>query len=183
MKRFLEYFKVFIIVFISIVILYYLEILFYSRLHILVETKLREYSSHLYFYEFIFFTIFDFCFALIGFFAIRFYKSSKAPSIDLLFLFSIPALLPIFMSGVQFVGSRFFKPCFTPQYSSFENLIVITGIIFHWAYAIGFGIYVLLNVPKKYAFVFILEYLIFLLYLSMFYAKLVGPIKLPFHIL
>jgi hypothetical protein len=86
------------------------------------------------------------------------------------------------MSGVQFVGSRFFKPCFIPQYSSCENIIVMTGIIFHWAYTIGFGIYVLLNVSKKYAFVFILEYLVFLFYLSMFYAKLVGPIKLPFHI-
>ena len=182
MKSILRYLKVFILVFISIVILYYLDFLFHSRLHIIVANKLRTNFSHWYFYEFLFFTIFDFCFAFIGFLAIKFYKSSKHHSEDLMFAFSIPALFPLFLLGVSLISRHFSKPCFVPQYDTNENIIVLIGIIIHWLYAILFMLYVIINLSKKYIFVFFLEYLIFLVYLFMFYARLVGPVKLPFHI-
>ena len=182
MKSLLKYLKVFSLVFISIVILYYLEILFHSRLHIVVANKLRANFAHWYFYEFLFYTIFDFCFALLGFFAIKFYKSSKFQSEDLIFLFSIPVLFPMFLLGINLISKHYFKPCFIPQYFPGENIIVTLGTIIYWIYAIFFAIFVIINISKKYLFVFCLEYLIFLLYLFLFYAKLVGPIKLPFHI-
>jgi hypothetical protein len=182
MNRILGYLKVFIVVFISIVVLYYLEFLFHGRLHHIISLKLKSMFSHWYFYEGLLFRIFDFIFALAGFLLFRYYKHSKHYSEDLLFIFSIPALFPIFLIGSGLVSGFFLKSCFTPQYFSYENIISSIGRIFFWLYALFFLIYVLLKVSRRYALVFLVEYFVFLAYLSAFYAKIIGPIKLPFHI-
>jgi hypothetical protein len=182
MKKILGYLKVFVLVFISIVMLYYLEFLFHGKLHLIIARKLLSMFPHWYFYESLFFIIFDFIFALIGFLLFKYYKRTKHYSEDLLFIFSIPALFPIFLIGVSLISRFFINPCFTPQYFIIENIISWIGRIIYWLYAIFFSLYVLFNLSKRYVLVFLFEYFVFLAYLSMFYAKLIGPIKLPFHI-
>jgi hypothetical protein len=182
MKRIIGYLKVFILVFIAIVVLYYMEFLFHSKLHHIIALKLKSMSSHWYFYEGLFFTVFDFFFALIGILFVKYYKRLKHYSEDLLFIFSIPALFPIFLMGLGIISGIFLKACFTPQYFAYENIIIWFTQVFFWIYAIIFLIYVLLKMSKRYALVFLLEYFIFLAYLSAFYLKLIGPIRLPFNI-
>jgi hypothetical protein len=182
MKNFPGYLKVFVLVFISVVILYYLELMFHGRLHHLIAGKLLPMSPHWYFYESLFFTFFDFLFAFLGFLLFRNYKRSKKHDEDLLFIFSIPALYPVFLIASGILGGLFFKPCFIPEYSAGEHVIVWAGRIFLWAYASFFSIYVLLNLSRKYTFIFLLEFFVFLAYLAAFYAKLIGPVRLPFHI-
>ena len=170
------------LVFISILILYSIEFLFHSKLHLIIARKLMSMFSHWYFYESLFFKIFDFCFALTGVLFIRFYKHTKHYSEDLLFILSIPALFPLFICGTGIIGGFFFKSCFIPQYSVVEHSIIWIGRIIYWLYTLIFSLYVLFSLSKRYALVFLLEYAVFLVYLSAFFAKLIGQVKLPFHI-
>jgi hypothetical protein len=182
MKKLLGYLKVFVLVFIAIVILYYLEFLIHGRLHHVVAMKLMPMSPHWYFYESLFFTLFDFLFAFLGFLLFRSYKRSKKHDEDLLFIFSIPALYPLFFIVSGILGGLFIKPCFIPEYSAVEHIIVWAERIFLWVYASFFSLYILINLTRKYTFIFLLEFFVFLAYLSAFYAKMIGPIRLPFHL-
>ena len=168
-------------VFISIVLLYYLQILFHARLHHSVADKLRSMTSHWYFYEGLFYRIFDFAFALIGFLLFKYYRTMKNFPEDILFVFAIPALFPLFIFGEGSVAYFFIKPCFIPQYTGYENIIIWVGHIFFYLYAIFFSIYVLMKMSRQYAIIFLFEFFIFLAYLSLFYGKIVGPIRIPIH--
>lgn len=183
MKRIIGSLKVFFLVFISIVVLYYLEFIFHGKLYHIIALKLKSMLSHWYFFESMFFRIFDFLFALMGILCVRYYIRSKKHSEDLLFIFSIPALFPLFLVGTGIISYIFLKSCFTPQYFVYEIIINWIGRILFWCYALGFSIYILLKISKRYALVFLFEYFIFLVYLCAFYAKLIGPIRLPFNIL
>ena len=159
-----------------------MEFLFHSKLHHIIALKLKAMFLHWYFYETLFFTLFNFIFALMGILFVKYYKRSKHCSEDLLFIFAIPALFPFFIIGLGIISGIFLKACFTPQNFVYENIIIWFTHVFFWIYAIIFLIYVQLKMSKRYAIVFLLEYLIFLAYLSAFYSKLIGPIRLPFNI-
>ena len=182
MKRIAGYLKVFIVVFIAIMVLHYLDFLIHGKMHHIIATEFMSRSAHWAFYEGLFFLFFDFTVALAGVLLFRYYLNLKNYSGDLLFLFSIPALVPIFITGKGMISKIFLKPCPVPPHTACENLITLTGHLFYWAFAILFFLYVMLNISKKYAFVFLLEFFIFFAWLSAIYAKMIGPVRIPLHL-
>lgn len=179
MKKIFGYLKILTIVFVSIVILYEMRIYIHSRLHVFIAVKLRTLFTHWYFYESIIYVVLDFIIAFLGYYSIHLYKRRKRFSNDLLFIMAIPALFPIFNIGLSIVGSFFFKPCYIPEYLMYEVVISWILRIFFWVYAIMFALLVSLKVHKTYMIAFAFEYLVFLIYLTLFYAKILGPIKFP----
>ena len=182
MKKLIEYCKIIFLVSLSIVALYYLQIVLHSNLHQIIAFKLKSISSQWTFYEVIFYRLFDFCIALTGFLLFWYYKKSKKYSEDLLFILSIPALFPFFTIGMNIISGFFVKPCYLVQYDGLENLINVITHICYWLYSIFFAIFVLVKLTRKYALIFLIEYLLFLCYICLFFEKLIGPIKLPFHL-
>ena len=178
MRRLLGYLKILTIVFVSIVILYEMRIYIHGRLHVLIAVKLRTVFTHWYFYESIIYVVIDFLIASLGLLSVQKYKNRKGISNDLLFILAIPALFPIFIIGLTIVGGFFFKTCYIPEYLIHEKIISWALRLFFWIYAILFAFFVLHKVHRTYMIVFVFEYLVFLIYLTLFYAKILGPIKL-----
>ncbi|MCX6243682.1 MAG: hypothetical protein NTU98_03160 [Bacteroidetes bacterium] len=118
-----------------------------------------------------------------GLIAIKYYSRVKEHSEDLLYLFSIPALFPVFVFGIGIPAGFFLKSCCVIQhYSQTEHIILLVSRIVYWLFLLFIAWYVSVKLSRRYVLVFLLEYLIFLAYLAAFYAKLVGPVKLPLHI-
>lgn len=181
MKKYLQYFKVFVVVFLSITVLYYLGFFVRARIHHVLYSCLGGSLSQRSFMETILLTSLYFFIAFIGFVLVRFYSRKTKRSEDLLFLFSVPALCPLFILLFSFIGSFFFEPCgFTPHYTINEQIIYIVMWILTWVLTVVISIYVLLKISKAYALIFLFELCIFFAYLAAFFAKLIGPVRLPF---
>jgi hypothetical protein len=183
MKKVLEFLLIFTLVFISIVILNELEILFHSKLACYIYREFMKVSSHWQFIISLLMYLFDFLFAFAGFLIFRYLKLKRNwPDCILLFI-AIPALFPIFVQGTGIIAHFLLKPCGVPHYYSHEQFVLWFPRILTWLYTIFFAVYVLINLSRKYALIWILEFLVFLAYLAAFYTKLIGPVRLPFHLL
>jgi len=181
MKKYLQYLKVFFVVFLSIIALYYLHFVIHARLHHVLCAILEGTSSLRSFIEHVIIVFVDFLIAFSGFVLLRYYSSKEKRSEDILYLFSVPALFPVFVILYDFISHFFFRTCgFNPQYSEFEHIIIKSTSILFFVSSFIFSFYVLMKISKVYALIFLLELCFFMAYLAAFFAKLIGPVRLPF---
>jgi hypothetical protein len=181
MKKYLQYFKVFVVVFLSITVLYYLHFFIHARLHHVLYFNLEGNPSQRSFIEHLIIILIDFFIAFSGFVLVRFYSRKEKRSEDILFLFSVPALFPAFVILYDFIGNFFFHSCgFNPHYTEYEYIIIKATSILLFVSSFIISVYVLLKISKAYSLIFLIELCLFFVYLAAFFAKLIGPVRLPF---
>ncbi len=180
-KTLLQYLKILFLVFLSILILYELELL--------INVTFAQYLweslfllPHWGLIVFILMMVFYFLFASLGMVLFHFFKTEwKWPHGALLFA-GIPALFPLFIRGTSAVFQLFGTSCVPLHFLPVPEFGAWVHFILWWAFSLFFGLYVLLNLSRKYALIWVFEFLVFLIYLGLFYKNILPAVHLPFRL-